>query len=346
MSGTEDGADVPIATVTRGVDQQPEETILTPKNFFGFQDRVSTLALSKHGPIARIFTDNAYPEVEMPEPPEELDGVLAKNYTIAQEGVRAAYLKKVDLAVTEEQRMDNSKVQLFGTVLNLVGLDSLTLLQEDAEWLEIREACDPLRLWALIRKTHLVQATGLKSTDRKLVRDEYNALRQGSASIAEHSRAFANSVKKLTQVGVVVSEEDTAADFLFSLDDNRYAMLKATVRRNALQGIKAAPTTLKEAVTLAVGWRATSSPSAVHTMQVPESGVVPHPTNVFLARNRLADQTKGQQCYLCNGDHRVMQCPRMEEAAALITAKDKKGEMRKNVMHAFAAPEDCDAVVF
>ena len=54
---------------------------------------------------------------------------------------------------------------------------------------------------------------------------------------------------------------------------------------------------------------------------MPESGVVPHPTSVFLAKGRLADQTKGLQCYLCNGYHRVMQCL---EAAALIANKGKK----------------------
>lgn len=324
-----------------------EDTILTPKNFFAFQERIATLSLSKHGEIARIFTENSYPTIAMPQSPEDLEGVLPKNYTIAQEGIRAAYLKEVEIAVTENKRIKNSKVQLFGFVLSRVGLESRTLLEEDAEWGEIRDAYDPLKLWKLIQKTHLVQATGLKSTDRKLVRDEYNALRQGSASIAEHSKTFANSVKKLAQVGVVLPEEDTAADYLHSLDDSRYAMLKATVRRNALQGIKAAPTTLKEAVTLAVGWRATASPSAATTtMQGPESGIVTHPTSVFLAKGRLADQTKSQQCYLCNGDHRVLQCPRMEEAAALIAAKDKKTDARKNVMYALAAPEDCDVVVF
>lgn len=346
MSGSEDAADVPIETAVRVVKKEPDETILTPTNYFVFQERISTDALSKHGSIARMFTDNAYPKVAMPEPPEELEGVLPKNYTIAQEGVRAAYLKEVDLAVTENQKIKNSEVQLFGTVLSRVGLESMSLLQEDADWLTIREACDPLKLWALIRKTHLVQATGLKSTDRKLVRDEYSALKQGGASLAEHSRAFTNSVKKLTQVGVAMSEEDIAADYLNSLDDRRYAMLKATVRRNALQGIKAAPTTLKEAITLAVGWSATASPSAATTTQVPESGAVSHPTSIFHAKGRLADQTKGQQCYLCNGDHRVMLCPRMEEAAALIAAKDKRNEARKNVMYAFTAPEDVDVVVF
>lgn len=133
MSGNEDAAEVPIETAPRAVKKEAEETILTPTNYFGFQEFIATECLSKHGQIARMFTDNAYPVVIMPEPPEELEGVLAKNYTIAQEGVRTAYLKKVDLAVTENQKIKNSEVQLFGTVLSRVGLESLSLLQEDAE---------------------------------------------------------------------------------------------------------------------------------------------------------------------------------------------------------------------
>lgn len=347
MSGAEIDAAGSAKFETSGVEPKPDPSVLTPKNFFEFQDGMSDHCQSKHGRIARILIDNAYPVIPMPQPPEELEGILPKNYTIAQEGMKVAYLKEVDLAVTENSKIRSQKVNMFGTLMGKIGLDSRQMLQQDADWLNVREGCDPLLLWQLIRKTHLVQATGLKSTDRKLVRDEYSALRQGNASIAEHSRAFSNCVKKLTQVGVDISEKDIAADYLHSLDDNRYAMLKATVNRNALQGIKTAPTTLKEAVTLAVGWRMTTTQGAAHTSQGPESGVVSHPTSVFLAKGRLADQTKGQQCYLCKGDHRVYLCPRMDEAAALIADKDKQQNVtHKKVMYAFATPEDCDVVVF
>lgn len=329
--------------------------MLMPGNFFAFQEAMSALCLDKHGEIGKLLAEDDYPEIEDVEPPQELDGVSMKGLTILQEGLKAAYIKEVETVVARRTAMESAKTKMFGTLMGRIGIESKQLLEKEAEWQEVLASYDPLALWLLIKQTHLVTSTGLKSEDRAEVRKEYHALKQrADEGIAQYCKRFSNSTKRLAEVDVEVGEKDQAADFLEGLDAARYGGLKDSVRANALQGIMEAPATLKKAMTLAVSWRVPLPQPGLKTDAEVE-GVVGK--GVFVAKAKAGEDDdrkrakSGVRCYLCKGPHKIYECERVEEAAELLAEKDKAAKESKNkkdvlVNFAWAEMDSMDTVVF
>lgn len=222
-------------------------------NFFKFEELIHVYALKEYGDIGRIFKDKEYPEINNPAPPAALRNVAEKNYTIELEGLKAAYIKECQEAASARSEMKNAKTKLYGTIMGQLSADSLLRIKEETAWSAVQASCDPLELWKLVTKTHLVSTSGVKSEDRMTVRREYQGVVQlPDEALGDFITRFNNAHKQLVEP---MPEEDLAADFIDKLDDVRYASMKTNIRHNALQKIKAYPKSMKEAILTAQGWR-------------------------------------------------------------------------------------------
>jgi hypothetical protein len=118
------------------------------------------------------------------------------------------------------------------------------------------------------------------------------------------------------------------------------------MKNAALQGIKDAPETLSEAMKIAVGWDVLMTKSEAATGEeedtVATTEVAPA-ASVFKVESHKVNKkngrdaedsddgpTKKRKCFLCKKTtHGVLQCDRMEEAAAFIARVDAEEKMKE-----------------
>ena len=108
---------------------------------------------------------------------------------------------------------------------------------------------DPLKLWLTIKECHHTLTTSkVASIIKKTVREEYAACKQGMYEhIVDYKQRFNARLDALTASGNAVPDaRDTAMDFLYGLDNNRYAEFKAELVNDLQKGIFTQPKTLNE----------------------------------------------------------------------------------------------------
>ena len=117
--------------------------------------------------------------------------------------------------------------------------ESLDEIQGANGWATIEAGRDPLELWKVIKSTHQILTTSKVAwVIKKTAREEYAACKQGMFEhIMDYKRRFDARLDAL-----VVSEntkpddEDIAMDFMYGLDNNRYAEFKAEIVNDLQKG--------------------------------------------------------------------------------------------------------------
>jgi hypothetical protein len=98
---------------------------------------------------------------------------------------------------------------------------------------------DPLELWKIIKATHQILTTSkVASVIKKTARKEYMACKQGPYEhIVDYKRKFDARLDALTVSGNnAPAKEDVAINFMYGLDNARYADFKAEIMNNLQKG--------------------------------------------------------------------------------------------------------------
>ena len=163
------------------------------------------------------------------------------------------------LKAMEQQRLDEGK--MWALMWDLMSQASQSKVREDPRFEAARLSLDSIRLWRIIRRSHLTHMfgdhdnmTSVNLHDQQL---RYNALRQGDREpIAEFKTRFDNQLKANSGVGMTdIGESLRALDFISKLDTKRYSGMLTVMRNNACQNIPGAyPDTLASAFRTASTW--------------------------------------------------------------------------------------------
>lgn len=337
------------------------DELLNPRNFFPFKKHLLRVCLRKHGELGRIIADGTMPDIPMPVPPDvlveapaarTLRGAGEPALTLEQEAAKIEYLEQVKLTVGRRSEMAREKTRMFGTLLGSIGEESMTRLEGHPEWDATSTSYDPVRLWALMRSTHIGSATGVKSEDRSTARRQYEELRQGKTEpVSAFCQSFVHAVARLSEVKVDLPQEDQATDFLAKLDDAKFGGLKSEIRSAAVRGIKEAPATLAEAMRIAVAWGGhdiaksddkTGEEARETARVVPsdEAGEQKRSDEASTAATFVVKKSvpKGR-CRICKEQgHFMADCTYLDEFAEYV--EEKKGTAKGKVLFAMTKPLD------
>ena len=338
------------------VGQQDE--LLTPRNFFPFKKHLLRVCLRKHGELGRIIADGTMPDIPMPGPPEllveapaarSLRGTAEPVLTLEQEAAKIEYLEQVKLTVGRRSEMAREMTRMFGALLGSIGEESMMRLEGHPEWDITSTSYDPVRLWALMKSTHIGSATGIKSEDRSTARRQYEELRQGKTEpVSAFCQAFVHAVARLSEVKVDLPQEDQAADFLAKLDEARFGSLRSEIRSAAVRGIKEAPATLSDAMRITVAWAGHDDDGKVEGSSIAAAKSSPPEeagehkvsdeatsTSVFMGKKSVP---KGR-CKICKElGHYMADCSYLDEFAEYV--EEKKGMANAKVHFTTTKPLD------
>jgi hypothetical protein len=197
-------------------------------NFDTFRKKVSIACLEKYKNLGRLVHDEAY-YVPAPVNPKDFD--LANDpHDIEKTRLREAH-KRRDKEV-DDMRVD--RTSMYAYLLSKLSKESL-----EKTWATIECSRDPLALWMVIKSTHQILTTSkVASVIKKTAREEYSACRQGAFEhIVDYKRKFDARLDALTVSGNAVPPgEDIAMDFMYGLDNNRYAEFKAEIVNDLQKG--------------------------------------------------------------------------------------------------------------
>jgi hypothetical protein len=149
--------------------------------------------------------------------------------------LREAY-KRWDKEVAD---MQIDRTSMYAYIISKLSKESVDEIQGDAKWSAIEASRDPLDLWKVVKNTHQILTTSkVASVIKKTAREEYAACKQGNFKhIVDYKRRFDARLDALTVSGnAVPPPEDVAMDFMYGLDNSRYAEFKAEIVNDLQKG--------------------------------------------------------------------------------------------------------------
>jgi len=171
-----------------------------------------------------------------PAPIDPADYNLANDpHDIEKGRLREAH-KRRDKEV-DDMRVD--RTSMYAYLLSKLSKESMDEVQGHADWKTIETSRDPLELWLVIKSNHQILTTSkVASVIKKTAREEYSACRQGAFEhIVDYKRKFDARLDALTVSGnALPPPEDVAMDFMYGLDNNRYAEFKAEIVNDLQKG--------------------------------------------------------------------------------------------------------------
>ena len=203
-------------------------------NFDTFRKRVSIACLEKYKNLGRLVHDEVY---YTPAPIDPADYDLANDPHDIEKGLLREAHKRRDKEV-DDMRVD--RTSMYAYLLSKLSKESMDEVQGHADWKTIETSRDPLELWLVIKSTHQILTTSkVASVIKKTAREEYSACKQGAFEhIVDYKRKFDARLDALTVSGnALPPPEDIAMDFMYGLDNNRYAEFKAEIVNDLQKGI-------------------------------------------------------------------------------------------------------------
>jgi hypothetical protein len=149
----------------------------------------------------------------------------------------------------------------WGRIWRKMSLPSKSRVREEEDFEEAYMKLDSVKLWELIRKTHLTHIFGDGDPMREVnvleQETRFAALRQGEREyISTFKLQFDNQVKAYEGAGVPeITESKLVLEFIMKLDPKRYKRMLAQMRNDALRkDADVYPKTLASACRIASGW--------------------------------------------------------------------------------------------
>lgn len=226
----------------------PQLRFTPPGNWDIFKRKMTVAALEKFGNLGRLIQDEAYYS-----PP----AVNTQLYDLANDphGIQKALLIKAYEARDKEMRsMEKERASMFAYVLSKISRESMDEISRAAIFPALEVSRDPLALWLLLKNTHMVATVSkVPTVVRKTARKEYEQCKQGEfESIVEYKRKFdAKADIYVASGNAALDAADQAMDFMYGLDDNRYADFKAEMVNDIAKGIMQPPANVNAIYVLA-----------------------------------------------------------------------------------------------
>jgi len=135
--------------------------------------------------------------------------------------------------------MELDKTSMYAYIISKLSKESLDEVQGDANWGTIETSRDPLMLWLVIKATHQILTTSkVASVIKKTAREEYASCKQGTFEhIVDYKRRFDARLDALILSGNNKPDaEDVAMDFMYGLDNGRYAEFKVEIVNDLQKG--------------------------------------------------------------------------------------------------------------
>ena len=197
-------------------------------NFDNFKKKIAIACMERYKNLGRLIVDEKY--YDPPAVDTTLYDLNNDPHDIEKTRLKEAYKRR-------DKELDDMKidrVSMFAYILSKLSKESQDEVQGDKEWARIETARDPLELWKVIKSTHQILTTSkVASVIKKTAREEYAACKQGPYEhIVDYKRKFDARLDALTVSGKTApSKEDVAMDFMYGLDNARYADFKAEIVR-------------------------------------------------------------------------------------------------------------------
>ncbi len=149
--------------------------------------------------------------------------------------LREAY-KRRDKEVAD---MEIDRTSMYAYIISKLSKESLDEVQGAKDWAKVEASRDPLALWMIVKSTHQILTTSkVASVIKKTAREEYAACKQGAFEhIVDYKRKFDARLDALTVSGnTKPDDEDIAMDFMYGLDNSRYAEFKVEIVNDLQKG--------------------------------------------------------------------------------------------------------------
>jgi hypothetical protein len=202
-------------------------------NFDTFKKKVSIACMEKYKNLGRLIIDEA---CYVPPAIDPNDYNLAKDPHDIKKGRLIEAYKHCNREVDD---MKINRTSMYAYIISKLSKESLDEVQGDANWATIKAGRDPLELWKVIKSSHQILTTSkVASVIKKTAREEYVACKQGPYEhIVDYKRKFDARLDAFTVSGnVVPPQENIAMDFMYGLDNARYAEFKAEIVNDLQKG--------------------------------------------------------------------------------------------------------------
>jgi hypothetical protein len=201
-------------------------------NFNNFKKKVSIACMKKYKNLGRLIIDEKYyvpPAVDTSQ-----YNLTNDPYEVEKGRLREAHKRR-------DKEIDDMKIDrtsMFAYLISKLSKESLDEVQGDASWDKIEVSRDPLDLWKVIKATHQILTTSkVASIIKKTAREEYAACKQGPFEhIVDYKKRFDARLDAFTVSGNTAPPKDVAVDFMYGLDNARYAELKAEIVNDLQKG--------------------------------------------------------------------------------------------------------------
>jgi len=131
------------------------------------------------------------------------------------------------------------RTSMYAYLNSKLSKESLDEVQGHTDWASIEASRDPLQLWIVIKKCHQILTTSkVTVVIKKAAREEYAACKQGQfENIVDFKKRFDARLDALVASGnAPPTDADVAMDFMYGLDNSRYAEFKAEIMNDMQKG--------------------------------------------------------------------------------------------------------------
>jgi hypothetical protein len=202
-------------------------------NFDTFKRKMSIACMERYKNLGRLIQDEKY---YVPPPIDLADYDLANDpHDVEKARLREAH-KRRDKEIAD---MEVEKTGMYAYIFSKLSKESQDEVQGADKWAATETSRDPLELWKIVKKTHQILTTSKVATViKKTAREEYMSCKQGAFEhIVDYKRKFdARLDAYIVSGNTKPSDEDVAMDFMYGLDNNRYAEFKAELVNDLQKG--------------------------------------------------------------------------------------------------------------
>jgi hypothetical protein len=205
----------------------------TTNNFDTFKKKLSIACMEKYKNLGRLIVDETY----YTPPAVDVAGynLASDPHDIEKARLREAH-KRRDKEI-DDMKVD--RISMFAYIISKLSKESLDEIQGQPTWATVETDRDPLALWQLVKASHQILTTSkVASIIKKTAREEYAACKQGPYEhIVDYKRKFDARLDAYVVSGnTAPDKEDVAMDFMYGLDNARWADFKAEIVNDLTKG--------------------------------------------------------------------------------------------------------------
>jgi hypothetical protein len=202
-------------------------------NFDLFKRKVSIACQEKYKNLGRLIHDEAY------YIPATIDTAM---YNITNDPHKIEKGQLCEAHKRRDKEIDNMQIDItsmFAYLISKLSKESYDEVQGHKDWATIESSRDPLQLWLVMKSMSQILTTSkVAGIIKKTTREEYSACKQEPFKhIFDYKRRFDSKLDALkVSRNALPTDEDIALDYIYGLDNSRYAEFKVEIVNNLQKG--------------------------------------------------------------------------------------------------------------